>query len=153
MKKYFKSLLALTLLISSGLFIFPNGKAEAATSSWQSVTKISGCKVRVWTDYTIYTSNADTIDSYLESNGHCGRLEYEGMSAQQNENANFYSKNRFNGYFSNRTPIKRFNLDNFTGRFTGTTKGIYVNALVWKAGKKSTTATLVSSVPLTVYKR
>lgn len=151
-KKLIRSFTALTLLLLGISFTFNDLKVKAATSSWQSVTGISGCKVRVWTDYTAYTSSADTINSYLESNGYCGRLEYENMIAQQEGNANFYSRDRYSGYFSNQTPTKLFNLNNFTGKFYSTTD-VKVYALVWKDGKKSSTATLIESLPLTIYKR
>ncbi|MEK5390740.1 hypothetical protein NSQ59_10280 [Margalitia sp. FSL K6-0131] len=153
MKKIFLLIPIFTVFISSIFLIAPQNKSEAATSSWQSIKGVSGCQVRVWTDYTTYTSNATTIDSYLESNGQCGKLDYEGMVAQQNGTENFHSKTMYSGYFSNKTPVKTFNLDQFTGKFDETVKDIYVYALVWADGKKSTTATSVQSLPLTVNKR
>lgn len=144
MRKYLKFMLVFSLAISSGLFIL-NEKTEAATSAWQSIPGISGCKVRVWTDYTAYTASADTND-------YCGRLEYKEMEARQYGSYTFYSKQNYNGYFSSRTPTKVFNLDMFSLKINTTMSDVRVMALVWKDGKAGS-STLVQSLPLTLYKR
>ncbi|MEB6548088.1 hypothetical protein MXL46_03065 [Heyndrickxia sporothermodurans] len=153
MSKFIKFFLVITLFISSSIFLLPNKQAEAATSSWWNVKGISGCQVRVWTDYTVYTASADTIDSYLESKGNCGRLEYE-MWSQMVGSATFYSKEKYKGYFSSRTPTKTFNLNTFSSKIEGFDHdGVYVYAVVWKAGKKDATYTNVQSLPLLLKKR
>ncbi|MEK5390741.1 cell wall-binding protein [Margalitia sp. FSL K6-0131] len=152
MRKSIKLFFGFLLVISGGLIAFSNEKAEAATSGWQSVYGVSGCKVRVWTDYSAYTSSATTIDAYAETNGQCGRLEYKAFRAQQSESFSSYSSESYSGYFSERTPIKSFNLNKWNTPIDMTLDSVYVSLLVYKASDPSKT-TLISSLPVIVYKR
>lgn len=61
----------LILLLMLTLVVAPKEKAEAASSGWQPVSGISGCKIRVITDAYTYTKSATSIDAYAETNGKC----------------------------------------------------------------------------------
>ncbi|MDP0484150.1 hypothetical protein [Bacillus subtilis] len=100
------TLLITTLLIISTSFAF-DSTAEAATSSWQTVNGVKGCKVRVYTDASTYSKRASSIDTYAETNGKCGTLNYRmGVTTRDGEwnLGNYFIK----GSFSKRTPIKKF---------------------------------------------
>ncbi|MEG7380464.1 cell wall-binding protein [Bacillus subtilis] len=98
--------LFLTLLLMLTLVAMPKEKAEAASSGWQPVSGISGCKIRVITDAYTYTKRATSIDAYAETNGKCGKLYYNDFGISIVEGGPI--GHHYSGYFSNRTPTKKF---------------------------------------------
>lgn len=106
-----KLLLSFSLALICCLTLLPQGKAEAAYGSWSRVT--STCEVRVWTDYTTYTSSATTIDAFAELKGSCQKYDYK-MYVQVYGFAGAISPVQ-TGWFSSRTPTKYFNLNQLKG--------------------------------------
>ncbi|AFQ58456.1 cell wall-binding protein [Bacillus subtilis subsp. subtilis] len=96
----------LILLLMLTLVVAPKEKAEAASSGWQPVSGISGCKIRVITDAYTYTKSATSIDAYAETNGKCGKLNYKSFGVSIVEGGDIGPQ--YSGYFSSRTPTKKF---------------------------------------------
>lgn len=114
MKKITKVLLVMALVTVCSLGMLPTNKAEAATSPWFSVPSAgSGCQVRVWTDYDTYTATATTVDTYAETNGKCGTIYY---SAFVEDAYSWISSETHTGYFTSRTPTKKFYISKFQSR-------------------------------------
>ncbi|TKD70759.1 hypothetical protein [Pseudalkalibacillus hwajinpoensis] len=129
----------------SVLTFLPMNQAEAAMSSWQSVYGISGCEVRVWTDYSAYTSSATTIDWYAESRD-CPKLNYE--ASVDSYGSTFVDTPTLKGYFSYRTPIKSFYLRDLSDLYGD--PGSYVGVELYKNGSL---VDVVESSTFNIYNR
>ncbi|GAB1780818.1 hypothetical protein PMEGAS67_62950 [Priestia megaterium] len=108
MKKIVKitSLFVVALLFTIGV----TPKAEAATTSWHSVSSYgSGCKVQGVTDSTTYKSGANTIDAYLKTNGKCRNMEFT-ISLDDLEGSGYSTMGELSGFFKNQTGTKKFSL-------------------------------------------
>ncbi|MBH0170410.1 hypothetical protein [Fictibacillus sp. 18YEL24] len=108
MKKHFKKVMISFFSLAFILTFTSTFKVNAATGSWHNTT-ISGCQVRVWTDYSRYTSSATSIDTYAETNGKCGTIDYKAAIYVTGEGR---VSSVQSGYFANRTPIKYFYFSN-----------------------------------------
>ena len=96
-----KKIKSLVMILPLVLVMFvTTNQAEAATSSWQSVSGVSGCQVRVWTDATTYYKSASTVDWYAQTNGSCGTLNYAASLKHPSQNITQI----LDGSFSNQTP-------------------------------------------------
>ncbi|MBW0934383.1 hypothetical protein P4594_23310 [Priestia megaterium] len=85
-------------------------KAEAATTSWYSVSGHgSGCQVQGYTDSTVYKKAATSIDSYMKTNGKCNTMNYE-MTVVDSEDTGYGAAGYANGSFSKQTSTKKFSL-------------------------------------------
>ncbi|MBC1209313.1 cell wall-binding protein [Listeria booriae] len=92
-------ILIVATLVFSG-FALPT-KADAALTGWKNVK--TGGQVRIYTDYTTYTSKATSVDTYIQSNGKTGTLYYSGIinSGEQS------GANSITGSFSSQSPVKQ----------------------------------------------
>ncbi|MFD2657582.1 hypothetical protein [Gracilibacillus thailandensis] len=114
MKKLLKGMIT-TILLTVLAFNFSSIETSAATwSSWQTVS--GSCKVRVSTDYSVYTSNATSVDVQAESTN-CPRMDYQ-MDIWGIDSTGYTfmidAINPTTGYFSYRTPVKKLYLSNLT---------------------------------------
>ena len=95
-------------LISS---LIPTGKAEAAWTGWQKVQ--GNCEVRVWTDYSTYTSKATSVDVQAQSRN-CPKLNYQ-MDIWEIDSTGYDVMSTHitpvTGYFSYLTPVKKLYLN------------------------------------------
>lgn len=108
MKKTLKSLSLFLVALAFVVGITP--KAEAATTSWHSVSGYgSGCQVQVYTDNTVYKKTATSIDAYLKTNGKCKTMPYE-MELVDTNDAGFDIPAR-TGSFSKQTSTRKFYLE------------------------------------------
>jgi len=102
MKRIQKISFILLATVVSVLF-FNDTKAEAATSAWKTIS--SGCKVRLVTDASTYSTSATSVDVYAESSG-CPTFYYK-MSV---DDPSGYKGPIQTGSFSSRTPVKVFKI-------------------------------------------
>lgn len=104
----------LILLLMLTLVVAPKEKAEAASSGWQPVSGISGCKIRVITDAYTYTKSATSIDAYAETNGKCGKLNYKSFGVSIVEGGDIYRN--IQGTFQVELQPKSFTSVNYQNR-------------------------------------
>ncbi|PGO60845.1 hypothetical protein [Priestia megaterium] len=108
MKKILKSVSLFVVALAFVVGITP--KAEAATTSWHSVSGYgSGCQVQAYTDNTVYKKTANTIDSYLKTNGKCKTMSYNMQLVDMNDSG--FSVPERTGSFSKQTSTRTFSLD------------------------------------------
>jgi hypothetical protein len=146
MKKSFKLVMLCALAFGSLLVFNPKDKAEAATSSWKTVSGFgSGCQVRVVTDASTYKSTASTIDAYGQTNGKCGTLGYTTWVDFPGDGAQA-SERTFSGSFSSKTSTRSFGL-NYIRKYSDNPQRLYVYFNFTKGSKS-----FADNVGVTVYK-
>ncbi|AKQ71754.1 MULTISPECIES: hypothetical protein [Bacillus] len=119
MKKFFKSIAVLSLLLS-GTLLFSQS-AAAVWSPWQ--TELFGHKARVFTDDTNYYAGAKTVDWRAEKKG-SGTLYYTTGVYKKRSGGSLTDTNLVQrGYFKHSTPLKSFSVPTIRQR---TGKGTYV---------------------------
>ncbi|MEC1863148.1 hypothetical protein ABE387_05195 [Bacillus licheniformis] len=119
MKKLFKTIVTLSLLIS-GTLLFSQS-AAAVWSPWQK--EALGHTARVFTDDINYYSGAKTVDWKAEKKG-SGTLYYTAGVYKKRSGGGLTDTNLVQrGYFKNSTPLKSFNVSEIRKR---TGKGSYV---------------------------
>ncbi|MFZ8008262.1 hypothetical protein [Bacillus licheniformis] len=119
MKKLFKTIVTLSLLIS-GTLLFSQS-AAAVWSPWQK--EAFGHTARVFTDDTNYYSGAKTVDWRAEKKG-SGTLYYTAGVYKKRSGGGLTDTNLVQrGYFKNSTPLKSFSVNEIRKR---TGKGSYV---------------------------
>lgn len=119
MKKLFKSIVTLSLLIS-GTLLFSQS-AAAVWSPWQK--EAFGHTARIFTDDTNYYSGAKTVDWRAEKKG-SGTLYYTAGVYKKRSGGGLTDTNLVQrGYFKNSTPLKSFSVNEIRKR---TGKGSYV---------------------------
>ncbi|MDX8047145.1 hypothetical protein SH601_14225 [Gracilibacillus sp. S3-1-1] len=110
MKRNFKVVISFLLLVPL-FFSFNSLETSAATwSNWQTVS--GSCKVRVSTDYSTYTSRANSIDVQAQSSN-CSRMDYYvDVWGIDSTGYDFMidSISQQTGYFSYLTPVKKLSL-------------------------------------------
>jgi len=108
MKKIIKSTSLFLVALAFVVGITP--KAEAATTSWHSVSGYgTGCQVQAYTDSTVYKKTATTIDTYLKTNGKCKTMPYEMAVVDMNDSG--YDRVGYrSGSFSKQTSTRTFSL-------------------------------------------
>ncbi|MGG4438180.1 hypothetical protein AAXE64_26895 [Priestia megaterium] len=108
MKKIIKSISLFLVALAFVVGITP--KAEAATTSWHSVSGYgTGCQVQAYTDSTVYKKTATTIDTYLKTNGKCKTMPYEMVVVDMNDSG-YDSVGTRTGSFSKQTSTRTFSL-------------------------------------------
>ncbi|MEM5015378.1 hypothetical protein WKH31_03710 [Metabacillus indicus] len=111
MTKKLSKFILVTSLTILGFGFLPVEKADAAWSSWKTVSEAgSSCQIRVYTDAATYSSAANTVDAKAETNGRCSTIYYE-MSLASNNSSYVTIGNIFTGYFNTATPMKSFNIN------------------------------------------
>jgi hypothetical protein len=119
MKKLFKSIVTLSLLLS-GTLLFSQS-AAAVWSPWQK--EAFGHTARIFTDDTNYYSGAKTVDWRAEKKG-SGTLYYTAGVYKKRSGGGLTDTNLVQrGYFKNSTPLKSFSVNEIRKR---TGKGSYV---------------------------
>ncbi|TWJ36167.1 hypothetical protein [Bacillus licheniformis] len=119
MKKLFKTIVTLSLLIS-GTLLFSQS-AAAVWSPWQK--EAFGHTARIFTDDTNYYSGAKTVDWRAEKKG-SGTLYYTAGVYKKRSGGGLTDTNLVQrGYFKNSTPLKSFIVNEIRKR---TGKGSYV---------------------------
>lgn len=119
MKKLFKSIVTLSLLLS-GTLLFSQS-AAAVWSPWQK--EAFGHTARIFTDDTNYYSGAKTVDWRAEKKG-SGTLYYTAGIYKKRSGGGLTDTNLVQrGYFKNSTPLKSFSVNEIRKR---TGKGSYV---------------------------
>lgn len=119
MKKLFKTIVTLSLLIS-GTLLFSQS-AAAVWSPWQK--EAFGHTARIFTDDTNYYSGAKTVDWRPEKKG-SGTLYYTAGVYKKRSGGGLTDTNLVQrGYFKNSTPLKSFSVNEIRKR---TGKGSYV---------------------------
>ncbi|EQM28565.1 hypothetical protein [Bacillus licheniformis] len=119
MKKLFKTIVTLSLLIS-GTLLFSQS-AAAVWSPWQK--EAFGHTARIFTDDTNYYSGAKTVDWRAEKKG-SGTLYYTAGVYKKRSGGGLTDTNLVQrGYFKNSTPLKSFSVNEIRKR---TGKGSYV---------------------------
>lgn len=107
MKKILKLIPIFIVSLAFMIPSFPNTSEAASYGPWKNVRGISGCKVRVVTDYSVYTTSATTIDAYAQSTG-CPKFYYEMRVVNPGLHAGGTIQT---GNFSFQTPWKYFNIN------------------------------------------
>ncbi|AWD68605.1 cell wall-binding protein [Priestia aryabhattai] len=148
MKKSFKLVMLCVLAFGSLLVFNPKDKAEAATSSWKTVSGFgSGCQVRVVTDSGTYYSGASTIDAYAQTNGKCGTLSYTTW-IEYPRDGGAASKETYSGSFSSKTSTRKFSLSYIRGSMEkNSSQRLYVYFFFDKGSKSFN-----DNVGVTIYK-
>ena len=119
MKKLFKTIVTLSLLIS-GTLLFSQS-AAAVWSPWQK--EAFGHTARIFTDETNYYSGAKTVDWRAEKKG-SSTLYYTAGVYKKRSGGGLTDTNLVQrGYFKNSTPLKSFSVNEIRKR---TGKGSYV---------------------------
>ncbi|AAU23004.1 hypothetical protein SFC27_10030 [Bacillus licheniformis] len=119
MKKLFKTIVTLSLLIS-GTLLFSQS-AAAVWSPWQK--EAFGHTARIFTDDTNYYSGAKTVDWRAEKKG-SGTLYYTAGVYKKRSGGGLTDTNLVQrGYFKHSTPLKSFSVNEIRKR---TGKGSYV---------------------------
>lgn len=119
MKKLFKTIVTLSLLIS-GTLLFSQS-AAAVWSPWQK--EAFGHTARIFTDDTNYYSGAKTVDWRAEKKG-SGTLYYTAGVYKKRSGGGLTDTNLVQrGYFKHSTPLKSFGVSQLRKR---TGKGAYV---------------------------
>ncbi|KYC70604.1 hypothetical protein B4092_1003 [Bacillus licheniformis] len=119
MKKLFKTIVTLSLLIS-GTLLFSQS-AAAVWSPWQK--EAFGHTARIFTDDTNYYSGAKTVDWRAEKKG-SGTLYYTAGVYKKRSCGGLTDTNLVQrGYFKHSTPLKSFSVNEIRKR---TGKGSYV---------------------------
>ncbi|MEC1479248.1 hypothetical protein [Bacillus haynesii] len=119
MKKLFKSIVTLSLLIS-GTLLFSQS-AAAVWSPWQK--EAFGHTARIFTDDTNYYSGAKTVDWRAEKKG-SSTLYYTAGVYKKRSGGGLTDTNLVQrGYFKHSTPLKSFSVSEIRKR---TGKGSYV---------------------------
>ncbi|MEC1552558.1 hypothetical protein P9D28_08975 [Bacillus haynesii] len=119
MKKLFKSIVTLSLLIS-GTLLFSQS-AAAVWSPWQK--EAFGHTARIFTDDTNYYSGAKTVDWRTEKKG-SSTLYYTAGVYKKRSGGGLTDTNLVQrGYFKHSTPLKSFSVSEIRNR---TGKGSYV---------------------------
>lgn len=146
MKKSFKLVMLCALAFGSLLVFNPKDKAEAASSSWMTVSGFgSGCQVRAVTDAGTYKSGAKTIGAYGQTNGKCGTLGYRTWVEFPGDGA-IASEHIYSGSFSSKTSTRNFGLS-YIRASSYNPQRLYVYFEFTKGSK-----TAYTNVPVTVYK-
>ncbi|SET49199.1 hypothetical protein SAMN05421676_10587 [Salinibacillus kushneri] len=133
--KNFKFLFALAIILFTSMSLLPNNASASSWSEWQTVT--GDCQVRVWTDYSVYTSNATSVDVQAESRN-CPQLDYY-MDVWGTDSTGYEfmirSIDQVTGYFSYLTPVKKLYLDDLNhstqARVRVLLTGSVPNTAVW----------------------
>lgn len=119
MKKLFKTIVTLSLLIS-GTLLFSQS-AAAVWSPWQK--EAFGHTARIFTDDTNYYSGAKTVDWRAEKKG-SGTLYYTAGVYKKRSGGGLTDTNLVQrGYFKHSTPLKSFSVSEIRKRAG---KGSYV---------------------------
>ncbi|KAA6450972.1 hypothetical protein [Bacillus swezeyi] len=119
MKKLFKSIVMLSLLLSGSLLF--SQSAAAVWSPWK--TELFGHTARIFTDDTYYYSGAKTVDWRAEKKG-SGTLYYTASVYKKRSDGGLIDTNLVQrGYFKHSTPLKSFSVPTIKKR---TGKGTYV---------------------------
>lgn len=112
MKKLFKSIVTLSLLIS-GTLLFSQS-AAAVWTPWK--TELFGHTERVFTDDTNYYSGAKTVDWRAEKKG-SGTLYYTADVYKKRSGGGLTDTNLVQrGYFKHSTPLKSFSVSEIRKR-------------------------------------